>query len=174
MVKPRKIVMVTGSRERLIKRLFADHEEIVRLFDQFDNASNSRSRISIAEAALEELAIHTALEEEIFYPAVREKIGEKGIVDEAEENHREFKSLINELETMSRFDERYETTFALLAKQVRRHIGKEEFWVLARVAALDLDWKKLAREMAALKKEHLNQLRSSHFEAVLAGADEVL
>jgi len=59
-----------------------DHQRVKDLFDQFEKAKSRAARVKIVRQALTELKIHAAIEEEIFYPAVRKPVG-KEIMNEA-------------------------------------------------------------------------------------------
>ena len=85
------------------------------LFDWFSKDSEDADSRKIVAQALAELKIHAALEEEIFYPAVRRKVGAK-VMNEADEEHHVAKVLIAELEKMDGRDDHYEAKFTVLAE----------------------------------------------------------
>ena len=76
-----------------------DHARVKELFDQFEKAKSRPAKLKIVRAALTELKVHAAIEEELFYPAVRKPIG-KEVMNEADEEHHVAKLLIAELDTM--------------------------------------------------------------------------
>ena len=85
------------------------------------------SQAKIAATAIEELKVHAAIEEELFYPAVRQQIDdEDGIIPEADEEHHVAKLLIAELEKMTGDEEHWEAKFMVLGESVRHHIKEEE------------------------------------------------
>ena len=53
-----------------IALLKGDHEVVKDLFDQFEDADDANDKAQIARKAIDELKIHDAIEEEIFYPQV--------------------------------------------------------------------------------------------------------
>jgi hemerythrin superfamily protein len=53
-----------------VQMLKADHKQVKKLFERF-HAASGEERSSIANQLFTELEIHTILEEELFYPAVR-------------------------------------------------------------------------------------------------------
>ena len=64
-----------------IEMLKADHDKVKKAFKDFeklDRAGHRDRRRQIVETVCEELKVHTTLEEEIFYPALREAIGRRG------------------------------------------------------------------------------------------------
>ena len=51
-----------------------DHRKVEDLFKKFEQTKGAQAKRRLAENAMAELEVHAALEEEIFYPAVREAI----------------------------------------------------------------------------------------------------
>lgn len=66
----KKTALGTSTQPDAVKMLKADHKLIKQLFDQFDTAS-ADEKAHLANRLYHELTIHSALEEELFYPAVR-------------------------------------------------------------------------------------------------------
>ena len=60
----------------------ADHRKVEELFEKFEKAKDDDQKRKLAEQVCTELKIHTMIEEEIFYPALRGKI-EEDMLDEA-------------------------------------------------------------------------------------------
>ena len=83
--------------------------------------SNGSSR-----TALMELEVHSKLEEELIYPAIRAEIDDDDLMDEALEEHHVVHGLLGELKKMKPSDERYDAKFTVLAENVRHHIKEEE------------------------------------------------
>jgi len=54
-----------------IALLKADHRRVEELFEKFEKAKDGRRKRALAEEICTELAVHTTIEEEIFYPAAR-------------------------------------------------------------------------------------------------------
>jgi hemerythrin-like domain-containing protein len=109
-----------------IDMLREDHRKMKELFHRFERAEEDDRKEEIADETLEELKVHTALEEEIFYPAAREQIDEKKRVAEAFEEHHVAKILLSELKKISSHDQRFEAKYKVLAESVKRHIQEEE------------------------------------------------
>ena len=70
------------SATQLIRR---DHKKVEGLFDKFDQAKKADAKKRICKQVIQELEIHTKLEEEIFYPAVRNHAGEEDMLEEAKQ-----------------------------------------------------------------------------------------
>ena len=54
-----------------ISILKKDHDVVKDLFEKFEKADSTAQKEKIISRAVHELKIHAAIEEEIFYPAVR-------------------------------------------------------------------------------------------------------
>jgi iron-sulfur cluster repair protein YtfE (RIC family) len=70
-----------------------------------------------------ELKVHTAIEEEIFYPAVRKAIEDEDLMNEAKVEHQSAKDLITQLEAMKADDPLYPATFTVLGEYVLHHVA---------------------------------------------------
>ena len=139
-----------------IKLLKDDHKKVKQLFRDFEKAEGAREKKKIAEQVFEELEIHSRLEEEIFYPAVRDKAeGEtKELVAEGFEEHHVVDVLINELKALGSVDEQYEAKFKVLTENVEHHIEEEEGELLPeakKVLGKEID--QLGDQMAQRKAE---------------------
>ncbi|MGE3539758.1 MAG: hemerythrin domain-containing protein [Candidatus Tectimicrobiota bacterium] len=116
--------------ESPVEMLEADHRKVQALFDQFENAGDAmtKAKRQIIEDVFAALELHTQLEEEIFYPAVKaagEKEGKK-LVAESVEEHQVVKTLIADMRSLDPNDERYAAKFTVLIESVRHHIEEEE------------------------------------------------
>ncbi|MEX0761545.1 MAG: hemerythrin domain-containing protein [Dehalococcoidia bacterium] len=107
-----------------------DHQKVKSLFRDFEQAGEGahKKKQDIAEKVFEELTVHSRLEEEIFYPAVREKSSaeDKHLVAEAVEEHHVVDLLIEELKKLSPEDEQFTAKFTVLIENVEHHIEEEE------------------------------------------------
>ena len=139
-----------------IAMLKKDHDTVKKLFDQFEEAQNRQAKRKIVNEALTELKVHAVLEEEIFYPAVRKRIG-ADIMNEADEEHHLAKVLIAEIEDLHGRGDHYDAKFTVLSENVRHHIKEEEDELLPKAKALDLDFEKLGREMLRRREELLSE-----------------
>lgn len=75
-------------------------------------------------AALEE---HARIEEDVFYPAVRDEVPDEiSTVLESLEEHLIVKRLVSELQGMDPDDDAYEAKATVLAENVRHHVREEE------------------------------------------------
>ncbi len=145
------------SQPDAIDLLKDDHDFIQDLFDRFKKAVDRRAKAKIASQALNALKIHAVLEEEIFYPAVRQRVGRVGkdIMNQADEEHHIANVLIAELEAMQGRGDHFDAKFNVLAENVLRHIKEEESDMLPKAHDLELDLVKLGQRMLRRKEELL-------------------
>ncbi len=127
-----------------IALLVADHRAVARLFADLQqlkaNAGKSKKK-ALVEQVCQALTMHTRLEEEIFYPAVREAIDDDDLMDEALVEHAGAKQLIAQLQAANPGDELYDARVTVLSEQIEHHVTEEEgnLFPQARGAGVDLD-----------------------------------
>src|SRR4051812_14447529 len=154
---PKGIIAGTGG-EDAISLLTADHEKVQDLFRQFAalkdgaDARTQQERQRIVNAACEELTIHTMLEEEIFYPAVRGAIDDAESMNEAQVEHDSAKELIEQLGHMTAKNEMFNAKFKVLAEYVNHHIAEEQNTIFPQVRMAKLDLASLGQRMLARKQ----------------------
>ena len=129
----------TGTSDA-ITMLTKDHKEVKALFDKFESTKSEQAKKNIVETVCDELEVHAQLEEEIFYPALRAKINDDDLMNEAEEEHLIVKRLIAELREMQPSDEHYDAKFTVLGEGVEHHVKEEEsdMFVKAKKSGVDL------------------------------------
>lgn len=137
--------------------LTSDHRKVEDLFADFESASGKSRKEEIAKRICRELKIHSLIEEEIFYPALKGKI-EDDLLKEAYVEHDGAKVLINEIAAGGPDEEFYDAKVTVLKEQIEHHVKEEEkerdnMFQQARAADVDLD--DLGRRMLA-RKEELN------------------
>ena len=132
--------------------LIKDHDTVKDLFDRFEKAESAAEKEKIISAALSELKIHGAIEEELFYPAVRKHVG-SDLMNEADEEHHVARVLVAELEQDDRGDDHRHAKFTVLAESVRHHIKEEESEVLPKAKGVEIDFEALGVRMLERKRE---------------------
>ena len=112
-----------------IALLKADHAEVAKLFKRFEELGPraKKSKADIADKVITALSQHALIEEQVLYPAIRERIpDEEDQVLEALEEHHVAKWLLSELDNLTPDDERFDAKFMVLAENVRHHVKEEE------------------------------------------------
>lgn len=116
-----------------------DHNAVKKLFTQF-NRTTARAveqRQHLVDKISEELEIHAAIEEELFYPAVRATGEGEDLVREAVEEHQEVKQLVAEIQGLDVSSPEIADQMRQLREAVLHHATEEE------------------KEMFPFAKEHL-------------------
>jgi hemerythrin superfamily protein len=106
-----------------------DHNNVDALFTRFEQLGqdDAAEKREVVDKIIEHLAVHAAIEEQVFYPAVREQVeGSNDIVLEALEEHHVAKLTLSELEKMAPTDERFDAKVRVLIESVRHHATEEE------------------------------------------------
>ena len=141
--------MERESAVNMIDLLKEDHRKVKGLFEKF-KAANATSLQSIADEALQDLEIHTKIEDSIVYPAIREAIDEEEMMDEAKEEHHVVGLLIKELRKMKAAADGYHAKFTVLSELVEHHIEEEESEMLPQ-AEESLDLEDLGKQVMEMK-----------------------
>jgi hemerythrin superfamily protein len=144
------------SEQNAIVILKKDHKKVKELFDEFEATDARQQKVRIASTVIKELKAHSIVEEEIFYPAVREDVGGK-VMNEAVEEHHVAKLLIAELEKMTGAEDHFDAKFKVLAESIRHHIKEEESNMLPNAESADIDFDALGEELLARKEELLKK-----------------
>jgi hemerythrin superfamily protein len=138
-----------------IDLLKQDHERVDKAFKDFEKLDRQDAEACrrLIAGVCAELTVHGVLEEEIFYPALREAIDDEDLMSEAAVEHETARMLIEQLENMGPDDPNYFATFTVLGEYVRHHVKEEqgEMFPAARKAGIDLSG--LAERMQARRDE---------------------
>lgn len=139
--------------------LRADHARIKGLFRDFDNLRNDdeddddgQRKAELVDDICYELTVHTMIEEEIFYPAVRAAIDDQDLMDEADIEHAGARELVSQLEVMYPGDDHFDATVTVLGEEVSHHIDKEESSMFPAARAAGIDLHALGQQLAARKE----------------------
>lgn len=143
--------------EDAVDLLDADHKLVKKLFIEFsalcEDGASPEMKQKVAEKICQELTVHAQIEEEIFYPAVREAIGDDGLMDEAQEEHAQAKEKIARIQGLSGGDPGYDDAVKQLAALIDQHVQEEREQMFLQAKLADLDLRGMAPKLFARKKE---------------------
>lgn len=148
-----------AKKHDAVDLLDADHIAVKKLFSAYrklcDSDAPADDRRELAAQICRELTVHAQIEEEIFYPEVREAIDGEALLDEAEVEHATAKDLIRQILDMSPDDDLYDARVTVLGEYIDHHVKeeREEIFVKARKSRLDLV--AMADELSQRKMELL-------------------
>ncbi|MFZ0667425.1 MAG: hemerythrin domain-containing protein [Acidimicrobiales bacterium] len=106
-----------------------DHKAVNSLFRKFEVAGGRAivTKNDLAQRIVRELSVHAAIEEQVFYPAVRSEMSSSTpLVLEALEEHHVVKWLCSEIGSLTAEDERFDAKMSVLMETVRHHVREEE------------------------------------------------
>ena len=132
-----------------------DHRAVEKLFKEFEGAKSEGRKEKLARQICLELSVHTAIEEEIFYPACQGTV-EEDLLKESYVEHDAAKLLIAEIEANEGGgDEFFDSKVKVLSEEIEHHVEEEEkpggVFAQARKGKMDLD--AVGEQLAARKKE---------------------
>ena len=133
-----------------IDLLKSQHREVETLFSKCEKARDEAVKQRTFEAIADKLAVHAAIEEHHFYPAVRAKRTEDILLESLEE-HLAVKRVLADLLEIDAGDETFDAKLKVLKEQVEHHVEEEESDLFPKAAKL-LDKETLdalAQEMTA-------------------------
>lgn len=138
-----------AAASNIIEMLKEDHQKVKGLFEDFESAEG-REQADIAATAILELEVHADVEEQLIYPAIRKRIDEDEMMNEAVEEHHLVHVLIKELKKLKPKNETFQAKFKVLGELLKHHIEEEEGGMLPKAQQSEIDWGKL--ETAVMKR----------------------
>ena len=105
-----------------------DHKKVSGIFEKLDQTTErgEKTREELFTQLKNELDVHARIEEEIFYPAIKQAKETHDITLEAFEEHRVVKRLLAELDSLDKTDERWGAKLTVLKENVEHHVEEEE------------------------------------------------
>jgi hemerythrin superfamily protein len=106
-----------------------DHKTVEALFKRFEKAGDAAyvEKRAIVDRIIEELSVHAAIEEQVFYPTARTAVPDtEDIALESLEEHHIVKWVLSELEGLDPKAERFDAKVTVLIENVRHHVEEEQ------------------------------------------------
>jgi len=139
--------------------LDTDHKAVKKLFKAYEELTHSKARDvdqkkrELAQEICQELTVHATIEEEIFYPALREALKETDALAEAEVEHAGAKDLIAQIEAMDQADEMFDAKVKVLGEYIDHHVKEERNQIFPKArAARGLDLVAMREELQSRKE----------------------
>ncbi|HTZ80400.1 MAG TPA: hemerythrin domain-containing protein [Stellaceae bacterium] len=150
----------SGRRDPLaVSLLKKDHRDVEEMFDEYEQLDEEKEKFDLFKKIALALKVHTAIEEEIFYPGERGEV-EDDILDEAHVEHQSAKEMIAEIEKMKPGDQYYDAKVKVLGEYIKHHVKEEEqpggIFAQAKKGEADLD--EMGKELQSRKQELMKQL----------------
>jgi len=166
-----------SEEQNAIDMLLEDHKKVQKMFKDFEKLDREDTEAcqELVSTACTALKVHSMLEKELFYPAVRDQVDkeeDEDMLNEAEVEHQTVDQLIETIEGMDPGDAMYAAHFTVLSEYVKHHVQEEEKEMFPRVKKLkSLDLEALGEEMKARKQELMAEFGGEE-DAELQEVDE--
>ena len=153
----------TGRAQPLaLELLMSDHRKVEDLFEQFEQEKegDEGTRREIAQRICSELTVHAQVEEELFYPWLRENLEDDKMemLEEAQIEHNTAKDLIAQIESAADIDEVFNARVKVLSEYIKHHVQEEENEIFPEVRDEQEELDELGQEMTARKGELKEEL----------------
>ncbi len=135
-----------------------DHSHVLVTFHQYTGSAKAGVKKALAETICDALEIHATLEEEIFYPVMRELNGGEPVIQKSQPEHMEMRRLISELRATHIADLRHDQLLHQLMRDVMHHVADEETVLLPEAERM-LDMKRLSELGAQMTRRRLALLK---------------
>jgi len=147
-----------------ITMLKRDHDTLKGLLRELDSTTERgvKTRTELFARIKNELTVHEAIEEEIFYPTLKQHPRAREIVLEGYEEHHVVDTLVGELEALPVDDETWGAKASVMIENIEHHIEEEEgdMFVKARQVFDEQELDELGDVMAARKAELMPEVRA--------------
>jgi hemerythrin-like domain-containing protein len=148
--------------EDAVSLLTSDHAEVRQMFEEYrqlldDNAGDDR-RGELAGQICSALTVHAEIEEDVFYPALRERLDDELLLDQAEVEHASVRDLVEQIESMEPDDALFDAKVLVLAEYVEHHVQEEENEIFPQAEQSGIDLDRLGAELAERKRELMAEL----------------
>jgi len=150
--------ILPDPRPDAIALLRADHDKVEDLFVSFDEIKYGRAnaeKMHIVNELCREFLAHAAVEEELFYPAVRAEIADDDLMNEARVEHEGARRLVAELQSMDPADDMLNAKMHVLCAYIKHHVREEEEDIFRKARESGLDLFALAARMEKRKRQLL-------------------
>lgn len=155
--------MATAKQKDACDLLDADHKAVKKMFNDFEKLTESRGNTRekkrmLADQICQELTVHTQIEEEIFYPAIRKAIKDELMMAEAEVEHMSAKDLIAQIQEMEAGDALFDAKVLVLGEYIDHHVKEERNEMFPKARASKVDLVKMRDALQARKEELMAEL----------------
>jgi len=142
-----------------VKLLEEDHKKVKKMLSDLDSTTERgvKTREELFTKVKQELTVHESIEEEIFYPALKEHPKAKDLVLEAYEEHHVVDMVMAEIAEVPFDDETWGAKLTVMKENVEHHIEEEEdeMFKQARQVFSTEELEELGGRMQARKEELL-------------------
>jgi hemerythrin superfamily protein len=142
-----------------------DHRKVKKILAELESTTERgvKTREELFTRVKQELVVHEAIEEEIFYPALKEHPKTKEIALEGYEEHHVVDTVMAEIEGVAYDDEKWGAKFTVMKENLEHHIEEEEgeMFKQAKQVFDEDELSQLGKSMLARKEELIGQQASA-------------
>lgn len=142
-----------SSHHNAITLLEADHKVVSALFKKYEKATQVSEKKALVSEICKELTIHAQVEEEIFYPQVKEALKDSELIPEARVEHSTLKDLIAQVENVEPDGEDFDAKIKVMSEYVQHHVKEEEDEMFPKAKKTKLDLEKIGVEIIDRKSQ---------------------
>jgi len=139
-----------------VDQLIADHRKVKGLFHQFESLKGGASdeeKGALVEKICDELTVHETVEDEVFFPAVKDVLRSKDVLEEATADQADAGDAIRALSELTPGEPGYDDNVSNLGARIAAHAAEEEKDVFPKVQRSEIDTDELGTRMADRKSE---------------------
>jgi hemerythrin superfamily protein len=140
-----------------IALLKADHQEVSALLERFEKSRQDTVKGDVAQRICLALTVHAKIEEEIFYPAVREAVDDDDLIDEATVEHASLKTLIGQIQAARPGSGLFDAKVTVLGEYVKHHVKEEQQEMFPKARKSGVDLKALGARLQQRKEELMSR-----------------
>jgi len=138
-----------------ITLLRADHKLVSTLFEEYEKTRSNSKKKALVSQICTELSVHAQIEEEIFYPAVKQALKDKELIPEATVEHATLKDLIAQVEGVEPDGEMFDAKIKVMSEYVKHHVKEEQNEIFPKAKHTNLNMVELGAQLAERKAELL-------------------
>ena len=133
-----------------------DHRHVEKIFSQIEKGDGNRAQLF--KELMTELTVHADIEEQIFYPAVKNATQTHDLVVESFEEHKQVKMVLADSARADKNTEEWLAGLKVLMEDVQHHVGEEEkglFPEVEKTVLSEKELKDLGKRMEEMKEREL-------------------
>ena len=161
MTHPEKDRDERGTQMDALSLLKEDHDKVKKMLDELESTTERgvKTREELFTKVRQELEVHETIEEQIFYPALKNHPKTREITLEAYEEHHVVDTVMAEIQELAYDDETWGAKFTVMKENVEHHIEEEEGEMFKQAKQVfDKDeLTQLGEQMMARKQELMRQ-----------------
>jgi hypothetical protein len=151
--------------------LAQEHRQVASWFRSYRVRTEEPVRLRLIEQICLHLEAHMQFEEEVFYAAARELLDEEGLLEHAEHEHAQARTIIAQLQAGPPAGEQRDQLVTNLEAAILLHVNEEEGVLFPKVRASGVDLYALGRSLAARRGEVMADLTGKPLPSIELGLD---